>query len=204
MKNSSSVGAPTVYKKASFPDEIKLALTGADPISVKASQLGDKLVGGFVKGAHKFADKHLSSSLAGRFVKKAATGIGVASAGIRLAGRVANPLFVPQMIGKKALGMGMTLPGEKYIGPGNPMALGKPNSSGDAAAYQHDLDYDAMMKGGMSAKDVYYNFSNADRRLMQRADLTTPGGLAAYLGMGAKKVFLPKINEDEILGVKKQ
>jgi hypothetical protein len=186
-----------VYQKASFPDEIKLAVTGADPLQVRASQFADRLVGSGIGTVNRFADKHLANApVARKVVRSVAKGIGVGTAGLRLAHRVINPFFVPRMLAKKALGLGATLPGEKYIGPGNPLNLGKPNSSGDEAAYQHDLDYDAMLKKGMSEKDVYFNFSNADQRLMNRADVTTPGGLAAYLGMGAKKVFLPRINED--------
>lgn len=187
-----------VYQKASFPDQIKLALTGADPVRVGLAKAADRVVGAGIRGANSFADKHLRKSPTLRkIVKGAAKGLGVASAGARLASRVFNPLFVPQMAAKKVLGLGVTLPGEKYIGPGNPLNLGDPNSAGDEAAYQHDLDYDAMLKKGMSEKQVYMNFSNADQRLMKRADVTTPSGLAAYLGMGAKKVFLPKINEDD-------
>lgn len=129
-------------------------------------------------------------------VKKKAKGTlkGVAKAGkvgvaaVRLANKVTNPINQAKFVAKGLTGGGFVLPGTKYIGPGNRMDLGKPVNSADAAAYQHDLDYDDMINKHKKKKaKVYWGFSDADQRLMDRSDVTTPDGLATFMGMGVKK-----------------
>ena len=116
-----------------------------------------------------------------------AKGAKVAKAGAILTARVTNPLRQAKFVVDALRGKGFVLPGSKYIGPGNEMKKGKPVDAADAAAYQHDVDYDNYMKAGHKAKDVYLGYSDADERLLKKADMTTPNGLAAGLGMLAKK-----------------
>ena len=118
-------------------------------------------------------------------VKKAGK-VGVAAA--KLGARLSNPVNQAKFVAQGVQGKGWVLPGSKYIGPGNAMDLGKPKSSADAAAYQHDLDYDASLKDGVKPFQLYAGFSDADQRLMKRSDVTTPDGLATYGGMMAKKI----------------
>lgn len=119
-------------------------------------------------------------------VKKAAK-VGVAAA--RLGARLANPINQAKTVVNAARGKGLVLPGSKYIGPGNSLNKGKPKSSADAAALQHDRDYDATIKkhGNKIKKKLYLGFSDADERLMKRSDITTPDGLATWGGMALKK-----------------
>lgn len=186
---------PGIYHKPTFKQRIGLALTGADPISNLGRRLEEKATNKIKGAISTMADK-LNVP---KPIRKVASGVGkIAGTGVaaaRLAGKVANPLFVPQMAAKKALGLGITLPGSKYIGPGNPMQLGKPTSAADAAAYEHDQAYDKYINSGIPAKKVYGSYSKADKILRDKADTTTPDGLAAYLGMTAKKIFQPKLNE---------
>lgn len=115
-------------------------------------------------------------------------GAKVGLAGAKLYAKMKNPVNQAKMVAGGLTGKGWVLPGSKYIGPGNAMNLGKPNSAADAAAYDHDVDYDNYLKQGYSKKKVYGGFSDADQRLMDRADVTKADGLAAYMGMGVKKI----------------
>lgn len=111
--------------------------------------------------------------------------------GIGLLSDVTNPFNIARVAKDAALGRGVVLPGSSYIGPGNEMeSKGKlAKNDTDAAAYQHDVDYtNYLNKDKKSAKDVYAGFSAADQRLMNRANLETKEGIAAYLGMGVKKL----------------
>jgi len=113
----------------------------------------------------------------------------VGVAGVRLGARLANPINQARTAINAARGKGLTLPGSKYIGPGNSLNRGKPKSSADAAALQHDKDYDATIKkhGNKIKKKLYLGFSDANDRLMKRSDITTPDGLATWGGMALKK-----------------
>ena len=183
------------YGKPSMKERILLSATGADPISNFAARTEEKVKRGVKGVARKAADKLGISQPVRSAVSRVAKGIGVGTAALRLGAKVANPLFLPQMAVKKALGMGITLPGSKYIGPKNPMALGKPVNAADAAAYEHDVAYDNYIKSGHDPKDVYGKFSKADQALMDKADVTDPSGLAAWGGMKMKKMFLGRLNE---------
>lgn len=106
-------------------------------------------------------------------------------------GGVARDIVNPLKMGKVAVnavrGKGVVYPGSKYIGPGNAMNKGKPTSSGDKAAYEHDLDYDRLLKQGVKPKRLYLGHSSADQRAMDKSDLTTKHGVAVYGGMAIKK-----------------
>jgi hypothetical protein len=120
----------------------------------------------------------------GKGLKKAYK-IGTAAAKLR--NRVSNPINQQKVVRKAIAGKGVTLPGSKYIGPGNPMNRGKPIDEADANAYQHDVDYDNYLKAGVPARKVYTGWSDADERLLKKTKADTPNGLAVNLGMGAKK-----------------
>lgn len=113
----------------------------------------------------------------------------VGLAGVKLAARVRNPVRQIKFLVDAARGEGFVLPGSKYIGPGNRMDKGKPVNEADANAYQHDLDYDAYLKKGHKARDVYMGYSDADERLMKKTKMNTPEGLAVNMGMGLKKIL---------------
>jgi len=128
---------------------------------------------------------------AGRTVKSGASkAIYAAKVGKAVGGLAkdfANPINQIKMIKGAVKGEGVVVPGSKYIGPGNAMNKGKPTSSADKAAYQHDLDYGRLLAQGVSKKKLYGGFSKADERLMKKADLTTKHGVAAWGGMAVKK-----------------
>lgn len=87
-------------------------------------------------------------------------------------------------------GAGATLHDSTFIGPGNAMRhWSKAKSRTDLAARQHDLDYEAYIRAGLKPSSVYLGFSDADKRLMKRADLTTRHGIMAYGGMAVKKLI---------------
>ena len=111
--------------------------------------------------------------------------VGVAAG--RLVGGMHNPWNLGKMGVNAARGKGLVLRGSKYIGPGNPLDMGKPTSKTDAAARLHDIDYDRLLKSGVKPSKLYLGFSKADERLMKRSDVTTPEGLATYGGMALKK-----------------
>ena len=139
-----------------------------------------KKKGGFLNSVKDHAKKAV----------KAAVKTGqVSLAAVELGQKLLNPINQAKFVYKAAKNEGFILPGSKYIGPGNRMDLGAPTSPADAAAYQHDKDYDAMIKSGIPKKKVYTHFSDADQRLLDRSDVTTPDGLATYLGMGGKKLL---------------
>lgn len=146
-----------------------------------SSRGGKKKKSVFFSGIKKKAKK------VGKGVVKAGK-VGVAA--VKLGAKLKNPINQAKFIAKAATGGGFILPGTKYIGPGNAMDLGEPVNSADAAAYQHDKDYDNMIENiGKSKAKVYWGFSDADQRLMDRSDITTPDGLATYLGMVPKKLI---------------
>lgn len=153
-----------------------------------AKKAAKKVVAGVKKGAKK-------AGYAGR----------VGAATWRLGIRTA--IGAPKMLIDAARGEGMVLPGSKYIGPGNRMNKGKPKDKNDAAAYQHDVDYDNYIKKGVKKKHVYTGFSDADKRLMKKADLTKPSGVAVYGGMKAKQVLnklglTKRIRDKDVYGKK--
>lgn len=120
--------------------------------------------------------------------KKVVHGAKIAGATASLAARVTNPVNIAKIAVNAARGKGVVLPGSNYIGPGNEMIGKKPTSKNDEAAFKHDTDYGDYLKAGVSKKDLYGGFSDADQRLMDRADLTKYDGVAAYAGMGIKKL----------------
>ncbi len=127
----------------------------------------------------------------GKTVKAGAkTAVKGAKVGAAVAGVVAdlhNPIKMGKVVVDGVRGKGWVYPGSKYIGPGNEMDLGKPKSSADAAAYEHDVAYGNYLDKGVSKKKLYLGFSKADQKLMDKSDLTTTHGVATYGGMALKK-----------------
>lgn len=117
--------------------------------------------------------------------------VGIAKTALKTAARVVNPIGVGKIVGGAIRGKGIIFPGSKYIGPGNSMNKGNPKGKGDAAAYQHDVDYDDYIKSGKVKKSrVYLGYSDADERLRNRAKKNLhkdTGSMAAYVGMSLKK-----------------
>jgi hypothetical protein len=187
--------AQSKYGTPSLKHKIGMAVTGAGPITTALNKAETKLREKASKTATSVANKLGVPKPVRKVASKVATGIGTVTAGARLASRVLNPLFVPQMVAKQAFGLGVTVPGSKYIGPKNPMNLGKPVNAADKLAYEHDQAYDKYIKSGIPASQVYGSYSKADAKLMKSADTTTPEGLAAYLGMASKKLFQKKLKE---------
>ena len=120
--------------------------------------------------------------------RKIIRGLKIAKAVGKLGVRVANPKNVVKTVGNAVRGKGIVLPGSNYIGPGNPMGR-KVKSKGDALAKTHDEAYSKMLAKGHSKKAVYTKFSDADKRLMKKSDVTTPEGVATYAGMKAKHLL---------------
>lgn len=194
LKDSSIVQNSKVGKKAaSAASHVSNARSAYN--NFKNEKDGDKkammAIEGGIKAAkfmkeHKVGEKVAHGLKAGG--KAIAKGAKVGLAGAKLYAKMKNPINQAKMIKNGLSGKGWVLPGSKYIGPGNSMHLGKPTSAADAAAYNHDVDYDNYLKQGYSKKQVYGGFSDADQRLMDRADVTKADGLAAYMGMGVKKI----------------
>lgn len=145
-------------------------------------------LGGGLRGIVKKAGglKGISKKV-GKIQKGVVKGVKIAGAAGGIARDLANPIKMGKVVKGGLKGKGWTYPGTKYLGPGNSLNRGKPVSSGDKAAYKHDLDYDRLLKKGVKPKKLYMGYSKADERLMKRADLTTKHGLAAYGGMAVKK-----------------
>lgn len=146
--------------------------------SVKKKKSNTSVIPKVLRSAGKGIKKGVKTGIKAGKVGKAALGI---------VGDVTNPYKMGKVAVGAARGKGIVYPGSKYIGPGNPMDLGKPMSSADAAAYLHDKDYDRLLKKGVKPAKLYAGFSEADKRLMKRSDITTKHGLVTYGGMAIKK-----------------
>lgn len=154
------------------------------------------------KSKHQTRVKEVAGKVAKNVVHKAKVG----RAAVRLAGKMT--LGAPKMIADAAKGKGVTLPGSKYIGPGNSLDRGAPKGKADAAAKQHDIDYDNYIKKGVKKKDVYMGYSDADKRLQKKSDTTTSAGLATYMGMKGKQLLnktglTKRIRDKDVYGGKK-
>lgn len=145
---------------------------------VRARRSKASRITGLFQKAKKTIKKGAKSGAKAAKVGKAALGI---------AKDVTNPLKMGKVVVNAMRGKGVVYPGSKYIGPGNAMNLGKGVTSADRAAYQHDLDYDRLLKKGVKSSKLYAGFSEADKRLMKRSDITTKQGLVTYSGMALKQ-----------------
>jgi hypothetical protein len=87
--------------------------------------------------------------------------------------------------------VGFTLPGHKYEGPGNSLNNGEPTDETDAMARKHDLQYAwaayQFVNGRIDKATYDSKIHEADEELIQNANLTSFGGIAANLVLRAKK-----------------
>jgi hypothetical protein len=86
---------------------------------------------------------------------------------------------------------GFTLPGHKYEGPGNSLNSGIPTNEMDALSRKHDLQY-AWASYQYANKRIDQptyeaKIHEADEELAMNSNLTSLDGIAAMLGMRAKK-----------------
>ena len=122
---------------------------------------------------------------------KFAAKVGVAAA--KVIKTLGDPRNQAKMVTNLARGKGLVYPTSTYIGPGNSIkgknAGGrKAKSKTDRAAYEHDKAYQETLARGVKPSKLYLGFSDADQRLLDKADPTTEHGLVAAIGMGAKKI----------------
>lgn len=68
-----------------------------------------------------------------------------------------------------------SLPGYKYLGPGNKLDKGKPNNRNDDVAYHHDVAYDKYIKKG---KNPYLSYNDADDKARAEFTFDDYGGAA--------------------------
>ena len=77
-----------------------------------------------------------------------------------------------------------TLPGYKYLGPGNSLDKGPPNNHNDAVALEHDVAYrDIEDKGG----DPYTMWNEADQKFLDNTKFTDYGGVLGAAFFGGKR-----------------
>lgn len=78
-----------------------------------------------------------------------------------------------------------SLPGYKYLGPGNSLNKGRPNNNNDAVALEHDVAYrDIEDQGG----DPYAMWNEADQQFLDKSDYTDYGGVLGKAWFGGKKL----------------
>lgn len=78
----------------------------------------------------------------------------------------------------------LSLPGYKYLGPGNKLNKGKPLNYNDWVAYLHDHGYDQLLKQG---KNPYTNWNRHDEKALQEFTLEDYGGALGKSFFAAKK-----------------
>lgn len=77
-----------------------------------------------------------------------------------------------------------SLPGYKYLGPGNKLDKGKPNNRNDDVAYHHDVAYDKYIKAG---KNPYINYNDADKNAREKFGYEDYGGAAGRIFFTGKR-----------------
>lgn len=80
----------------------------------------------------------------------------------------------------------LTLPGYRYLGPGNKLNKGDPKGVSDSAARTHDVGYDLIQKGG---HNPYIRWSDADQRFIDEASSWDIGGFLGKQWFRKKKVL---------------
>lgn len=78
-----------------------------------------------------------------------------------------------------------TLPGYKYLGPGNSLDKGPPNNANDAAALKHDIAYGEIEDEG---GDPYKMWNQADQHFLDETTMADYGGALGRAFFGAKKL----------------
>lgn len=77
-----------------------------------------------------------------------------------------------------------SLPGYKYLGPGNRLDKGEPNNESDRVAQAHDVEYDKYLKAG---HNPYMKWNEADEEFLKKAK-NDYGGLLGKGFFGMKKL----------------
>ena len=86
----------------------------------------------------------------------------------------------------------LTLPGYKYLGPGNKLNIGKPVNEADSIAERHDWEYNSakhqedILESDNKAIDDFRN------SFLEKPNI---GSAAGYLGLGIKHNFEKAINK---------
>lgn len=92
----------------------------------------------------------------------------------------------------------LSLPGYKYLGPGNKIDKGKPNNLNDWVAYVHDMGYGEIIeKGG----NPYIRFSDADEYAIRNFNSDDYGGVLGKAFFSIKKALYQRglighVNDD--------
>ncbi len=107
------------------------------------------------------------------------------------AGEMAGTLVtsIPQILEGGSKGEGFLYPGTSYIGPKNPLKGQTPTSQMDDLARIHDYQYGQLLEMG---KNPYFTFNEADKYMLEHADLTTAEGWAIKLFIGSKEFLFPE------------
>lgn len=77
-----------------------------------------------------------------------------------------------------------SLPGYKYLGPGNKLNKGKPRNYNDWVAYKHDVGYDELIQQNVNP---YWNWNEADEQALKQFSLRDYGGALGKGFFAAKK-----------------
>ncbi|AJK30622.1 putative capsid protein [Phytophthora parasitica virus] len=78
----------------------------------------------------------------------------------------------------------LTLPGYKYLGPGNKLDKGESNNENDRVALAHDIAYDFLEKKGFNP---YTQYGKDDERAYQEFSFNDYGGALGKLYFGIKR-----------------
>lgn len=93
----------------------------------------------------------------------------------------------------------LTLPGYSYLGPFNRLDKGPPKNVSDSAAYEHDVEYERYIKGGLNP---YLNYNEADEEFLEKVSRESDyGGRIATGLFSLKKRFFPRFNGLETVKV---
>lgn len=79
----------------------------------------------------------------------------------------------------------LSLPGYKYLGPGNPLDKGEPTNANDWVAYFHDIGYGKIIESG---QNPYLLWSQADADAYNQFTTKDYGGAAGKAFFGLKKL----------------
>nr|QTZ83203.1 MAG: capsid protein [Phoenicopteridae parvo-like hybrid virus] len=78
-----------------------------------------------------------------------------------------------------------SLPGYKYLGPGNSLKKGRPVNKNDEIAFKHDLWYDKYIK---RKQNPYINWNQADETARKRFTWDDYGGALGKIFFGGKRI----------------
>lgn len=79
----------------------------------------------------------------------------------------------------------LSLPGYKYLGPGNSLDKGEPNNNNDLIAYIHDIEYGKIIEMG---GNPYLLWSKADAEAYKKFTTEDYGGALGKVFFGLKSL----------------